>query len=56
MWINGQSIEFADWFPGQPSNLNSFGKDENCLTINYADKFKWNDVNCDIENTKNTTD
>ena len=52
MWINnGQIIEYAEWFPGQPSNLNSLGQDENCLTINYSDKFKWNDVNCDIENT-----
>ncbi len=50
---SGKTMEYSNWAPNQPSNINSINKTEDCLHIhrkeNYGERL-WNDASCKSSN------
>ena len=50
---SGKTMEYLNWAPNQPSNINSINKTEDCLHIhrkeNYGERL-WNDASCKSSN------
>ena len=42
--IGGEDIDKFFWAPGEPNNM---GGGENCINLNPADNYRWNDETCD---------
>ena len=41
-WLNGKTVQDIPWYPGQPGG----GESQNCLAIDKAANFKFNDLVC----------
>lgn len=44
VWLDGSSLSYSNWAPGQPTNRSSMGEVEHYLGLNAKDGGRWNDL------------
>jgi len=43
-WVNGEAVQYQNWLPNQPDNIDHYGSKQNYVWLGYKNSSQWDDM------------